>query len=284
MTVATVLTRVRDILQDEPWSSTIGGAYTAGGTTLTIAAWDELVEGDVLDFQDDGTYEQFLVTADPTNSTVAVAGGYDGTTNANHSNGARFYKSPRFRSNQLVQAISHIVDTRLWPDLWIVSSTTITPSPATTLLYDLPSDFRGFLNDAQYLVQAKPGAIEDVMYNFGTVQQVPVAISASGWALRVKQWRRTDADATLLYRAKVTTTNMTSVMEPVIALGVAAYVIQTESLEKADRFDEDDRTGRMRRNARDAWQMFEAEKKVQAKLLSDVYGKPANRFKIRPFG
>lgn len=284
MTVATVLAKVRDILQDEPWSSTIGAGYTAGGASLTISAYTELVQGDVLDFQDDATYDLFLVTTSPSSSTVAVVGGYDGTTNANHSNGARFYKSPRYRSNQLVQGISHIVDNRLWPELWIPSSTSITPNPSATNLYDLPTDFLGFLNDREYLVQTATGGIEDVVYNYGQVRQVPTSIASSGWALRVTNWQRIDTNATLLYRAKVTTTNMTSVMEPPIAYGVAAYVLQTETIEKADRFDEDDRTGRMRRNARDIWQQFEQEKRTVAKFLSDNYGKPAVRFKKRVFG
>lgn len=285
MTVATALALVRDMLQDEPWSSTIGASYTAGGTTLTISEWEELVEGDVLDFQDDGTYEQFLVTTTPASSTVSVAGGYDGTSNQNHSNGARFYKSPRFRSNQVVQAITHVTNTRLWPELFIPSTSTVTPgNPPTTVLYDLPTDFLGVLNDDQYLVQPATGSIEDVRYNYGNVVQVPSSISSSTWALRVTRWERLDVDATLFYRAKVTTSNMTTVMEPVIALGAAAYLLSTEMAEKADRFDEDDRSGRIRRNAATLWSQFEQEKHVIAKQLSDVYGKPPVRHKRRRFG
>ena len=286
MTVATTLALVRDILQDEPWSATIGSGYTAGGTSLTVSLlYDELVEGDVLDFQDDGTYEQFLVTATPSTSAVSVAGAYDGTTNQNHSSGARFYKNPRFRSNQIAQAIAHVVNTRLWPELFIVSTTTITPgNPVTTRLYDLPTDFLGVLNDDEYLVQVATGSLEDVRYNYGNVVQVPTSISTSTWALRVTRWARVDVDATLFYRAKVTTSNMTSVMEPVIAWGAAAYLLTTEMSEKADRFDEDDRSGRIRRNATTLWQNFEAEKRVIAKQLSDVYGKPPVRHKRRRFG
>ena len=286
MTVATAVALVRDILQDEPWSGTIGSGYTAGGTTLTVSLlYEELVEGDTLDFQDDGSYEQFLVTATPSTSSVSVAGGYDGTTNANHSNGARFYKNPRFRSNQIVQAITHVTNTRLWPELFVVSTSTVTPgNPPTTKLYDLPTDFIALLNDDQYLIQAATGSIEDVRYNYGQVVQVPAAIASSTWALRVIHWERLDVDATLFYRAKVTTANMTSVMEPVIAWGAAAYLLTTEMAEKSDRFDEDDRSGRIRRNATTLWNQFEAEKRVIAKQLSDVYGMSPARFKRRRFG
>jgi len=286
MTVATTLALVRDILNDEPWSDTINGAYTAAGTTLTITDFEELVRGDRLDFQDDGTYDLFIVDATPSGSTVTVGIGYDGATNANHSNGARYYKSPRYASKDLVAAMAHVVNTRLWPDLWILNptATTYTPSPSTTNLYDLPADFMAFLNDTQYLSQPAAGSIEDVVYSYGQVVKVPAGISASGLALRVTHWQRIDTDATLNYRGKVTTSNMTSAMEPVIALGTAAYVLGTESAEKADRMDEDDRPGRMLRTSRQLWQQFDLEKQKVAKTLSDLHGKPPIRFKKRRFG
>ena len=284
MTIATTLALVRDILNDEPWSDTINASYTAAAMTITITDFAELVRGDTLDFQDDATYDLFIVDATPTTSTVTVGIGYDGATNANHANAARYYKSPRYASKNIVAALTHVINTRLWPDLWILSTATLTPAITTTNLYDLPSDFLAFLNDNQYLYQAATGGIEDVVYSYGQLVQVPAAISASGWALRVRNWRRTDVAATLFYRAKVTTANMTSGMEPVIALGTAAYLLTTESGEKADRFDEDDRPGRMLRSARELWRQFDSEKQKLAKTLTDTYGKPPVRFKKRRFG
>lgn len=284
MSVATVLAKVRNILSDEPWSDTINAAYTAPATTFTITDFAELVRGDTLDFQDDGTYDLFIVDATPSSSTVTVGIGYDGATNASHSNGARYYKSPRWPSKNIVDAMAHVVDTWLWPELWVLATTTYTPSPSTTNLYDLPSGFLTFLNDRQYLSQPSAGSIEDILYSFGTVVQVPSSVSATGWALRVTKWQRIDTDATLYYRTKVTTTNMTAAMEPVIAYGTAAYLLRAESIEKTDRFDEDDRSGRMLRTARSAEEQFEFEKQKIAKTLSDTYGKPPVRFLKRPYG
>lgn len=275
MTIATTLALIRDILSDEPWSSTIGGAYTAGGATLTISDYTGLVQGERLDFQDDATYETFRITTTPTSSTVAISHSYDGTTNANHSNGARFYKNPRFASNQIVNAITHVVDTRLFPHVWAVTSTTITPSPSTTNLYDLPAAFEWPIS----VSQAATGSIEDLRsVPYSVLGTVPSGISATNKALRITAWPRQDTDATLFYAAKATTTTMTAAMEPVIALGVASYLLRTESGEKADRFDEDDRPGRQLRTARQLDADFQLERqRLRAQLLRQ-YGPPPKQF------
>lgn len=277
MTVATTITAIREIVQDEPWEAPISGAYTAGGTSLTIATYyTGLVEGDILDFAYDGTYEQFRVIPTPSSSTVAVKIAHNGTTNANHASGAYFVKNPRFGTQQIVNAITHIVGTRLWPDLWVPTTTTITPNPTVTNIYDLPSDYESFIS----LVQTATGTIEDIVY-VNTVQElldVPTGISSTLKALRITGWPRDDVNATLTYRAKPTTTNMTSAMEPVIALGVAAYLLRTEAGEKADRFDEDDRPGRMLRSAQALERQFQFEKQqVRAQLLQQ-WG-PVRRFR-----
>lgn len=266
MTVATVLALARDILSDEPWSDTINSAYTAAGTTLTITDYAELVRGNTLDFQDDGTYDLFIVDATPSSSTVAVGIGYDGATNANHANGARYYKNPRYPSKNIVAALTHVINTRLWPDVWVPTVASITPTPTTSNIYDLPADYESFIS----LMQVTSGAIEDLAYvtKVEELLSVPSAISSTLKALRVLEWVRNDVSATLTYRAKVSTSNMTSAMEPVIALGTAAYLLSLESGTKADRSDEDDRVGRMLRTANQLWTQFEEEKgRLRAQLL-----------------
>jgi hypothetical protein len=276
MTVATVVALARDILSDEPWSDTINASYTAPATTFTITDYAELVRGDKLDFQDDGTYDLFIVDATPSSSTVTVGISYDGATNASHANGARYYKSPRYPSKDIVAAITHVVNTRLWPEVWVPTVTTLTPSPLTTNIYDLPSDYESFIS----LVQVTSGAIEDLSYvtKIEEMLSVPAAISSTLKALRVPDWVRDDVGATLTYRARVSTTNMTSAMEPTIALGAAAYILGLEAGTKSDRVDEDDRSGRMLRSYRELWAQFEQEKsKLRAQLLQQ-WG-PIRRFR-----
>ena len=217
-------------------------SYTAPATSFTITDFAELVRGDTLDFQDDGTYDLFIVDATPTNSTVTVGISYDGATNANHANAARYYKSPRYPSKNIVAALTHVVNTRLWPELWVVLDLVHHGGPDDHEPVRPATDFLATLNDKEYLYQAASGSIEDVLYSYGTVRQVPTSVSTSGWAHAGDEVARVDVNATLFYRAKVTTSNMTSMMEPVIAVGTAAYLLSTEAAEKSDRFDEDDRT------------------------------------------
>lgn len=258
MTLATVVTDVRRIVQDEPWESVLTGSYTAPATTLTIATFADLERGFVLDFSEDGTLEQFRVSAEPSSSTVSVKPAHNNTTNSNHANGAVFSVNPRYGSDQISKAITHIVNTRLWPDLWIVVDSSITPTPTTTNIYDLPADYEDIIE----LVQVGTGSIEDLVLVpiEREIRIAPDAVSASNKALRITRWPRTDANATLWYRTRVTTANMTAEMEPVIALGTAAYLLRTETQEKLDRPDEDDRPGRMQRAARDLERLFEEEK------------------------
>lgn len=273
MTVATVITDVRRMVQDEPWEDYLGGAYTAGGATVTVTTYTMWEAGDRMDFpgvDSSGSYEEMRVKTTPSSTTVSVKTGHNDTTNQNHANGAVILKNPRFGTDQIAKAITHVVNTRLWPDIWVVATSSITPSPGTTVIYDLPSDYESFIS----LAQVASGALEDLTYARGLTElrNVPTAVSATNKALRVPNWPRVDVAATLFYRARVTTTSMTSEMEPLIALGAAAYLLTTEAHEKADRIDQDDNTLRMVRNARELERAFDQEKRRLKAALMPQWG------------
>lgn len=65
-----------------PRTTTLGGAYTSTGTTLTVADTTGLSVGDVLEVDS----ERFLVTTINNANTVTVTYAFEGTTNANHNN------------------------------------------------------------------------------------------------------------------------------------------------------------------------------------------------------
>lgn len=65
-----------------PRTTTLGGAYTSTGTTLTVSDSTGITVGDVLEVDS----ERFLVTAINNATTVTVTYAFEGTTNANHSN------------------------------------------------------------------------------------------------------------------------------------------------------------------------------------------------------
>lgn len=268
MAIADVIADVRRLVQDEPWADQLSAAYTAAGATVSVDNPVEWEQGDVMDFPGvatNGSYEQMQVTEDDiTANPIDVRIGWNDTTNQNHADNAVVLKNPRYGTDQVAKAIDHTVETRLWPDLWVVSTTTITPSTSTNI-YDLPADYEDFVQ----LVQLRSGAVEDLVHiQAKELWHVPTAISATNKALRVVHWPRLTVDATLFYRTQVTTTNMTSEMEPIIALGTAAHLVRLESLEKSDRADEDDRPGRFLRTSRELERMFDEEKqKLRAQLM-----------------
>ncbi len=285
MAISDVLTHVRRLVSDEPWQDTLSGAYTAAGTSVSFTIVSGWEFGDVLDFpgaSSGGSYEQMKIkdtTATQANP-VSDSIGHNDTTNQNHASGAVVLKNHRNATDQIVKAATHVVDTLLYPDLWVVSTSTITPSVSTTNVYDTASDFIDVLDYKTGLVQTATGSIEDLTYSpYQLMDTVPTAISATNRAIRVTNWSRTDVTATFFYKAKVTTTNMTSTMEPVIALGTAWYLLKAEALEKNDRFDEDDRPGRMQRLTRELERDFNNEKRRVRQQLLKQYGPPARRFR-----
>lgn len=266
MPVADIITHVRRMVQDEPFQDQLSAAYTVAATTVSVdnpTAWEF---GDVMDFPtlSSGSYEQMRVfeqniTANP----IDVQIGHNDTTNVAHADNAIVLKSPRYGTDQIVKAITHVVDTRLWPELFAVTSTNITPAPTTTVLYDVPSGFLDVVSYRYGLQQVASGSIEDLVYTGYEIVTVPTSIASTNQALRVTSWARIDADATFWYRAKLTTSNMLAADEPIIAYAVAAQLLADEIHEKSDRFDEDDRVGRMLRSLRD-----ERQRELKIKLRS----------------
>lgn len=123
---ATLVQQVRYVLQDTPAVDNITAGYTAAGTSLTVADATLYNKGDILEFVADG--DTFLVDSGAsTTITMKAAGlGWDGSTNANHANGAAFYIRPAYPYLKIVEAIdANILD--LWPYAWKSVTDTITP-------------------------------------------------------------------------------------------------------------------------------------------------------------
>lgn len=265
MALTDVIAEVRRLVQDEPWEDYLSSSYSIGGTQVSVvkpASWEE---GDTMDF-DDATFEQFRVKADGTTNPLSIKFGHNGTTNANHASGATVLKNPTYGSDQISKAATHIIDTKLWPDVWVVAETTITPNP-TSVIYDLPADYEDFVA----MSQVSYSTIEDLDL-MGPVREllnVPTAVSASNKALRILGWPRMDVAATLFYRTRVTVTNLPDAMETMVALGTASYLKRTEMVSKDDRPDQDDRPGRMYRSGRELERLFiEERRSIRSQLMA----------------
>jgi hypothetical protein len=273
MALSDVITHVRRIVQDEPWEDFLTAGYTAAQTSVTVNSPTSWEEGDIMDFSSDPSgasppvYEQMRVKADATVNPVSIKFAHNDTTNLNHANGIAMLKNPRYGSDQISRMVIHVINSQLWPDVFVVLNTTLTPS-VVTAIYDLPADYEDFVTIAQMAA----GNIEDIRYlnRVDELLNVPTAISASNKALRIwGAWPRLDVNGTLFYRAKVTFTTMTADMEPMIAYGTSIALLRAEMQEKNDRSDEDDRVGRAYRSLRDLQRAFDDEKqRMRAELMN----------------
>lgn len=273
MSVATVTTAVRRWVQDEPWEDYLSAPYTAGQTILSVeqpTAWEE---GDILDFADG---EQMRVKTTPTANPLAVKYAHNDTTNANHASGDVALKGPRYGTHEITSAITHVTENWLFPDVFVAREATLVPS-SSTVIYELPSDFEDVIS----IVQTASGTVDDVLWvtDYRVLPPVDAAHATSRKALRVASWPRNDANATLVYAARPSTSTMTTDMEPVIALGVAAMLLKAEALEVSERApDEDDRPFRHIRTARELERAFQEEKRRLRSRLLAQYGGPGRRF------
>lgn len=271
MALVDVVTHVRRLVQDEPWEDFLTSAYTAGAGTVDVNSPTSWEEGDVMDFYTDpsGTpaYEQMRVRADAAANPVSVKVAHNDTVNLSHADDTPMLKSPRYGSDQIAKMATHVINTQLWPDIFVVRDVSITPSVATAI-YDLPADYEDFVT----IAQVAAGPIEDIRYinRVDELLNVPSAISATNKALRIwGGWPRIDVNGTLFYRARVIPSTLSADMEPMVAYGTAVNLLRSEMQEKNDRPDEDDRVGRAYRSLRDLQRAYEEERqRLKAALMT----------------
>lgn len=129
-----------------PTTVTLNGNYTAGGTSLTFtdgsvnaSATSAMLPGKVIAVD----LELFLITGVPTGGSVAVSGGYLGSTNVNHTSGVLAYVNPEFTDFDILTAINNDLDDLCSPEngLYKLNSLEITYNPVITQ-YDL-TDING---------------------------------------------------------------------------------------------------------------------------------------------
>lgn len=92
---------------------TLNGNITAGATSLTfsdgsVSSYNtaSVIPGQLLAID----LELFLVTGSPVGGVVSVSPGYNGSAQANHTNGALIYVNPRYSDFDILTAINHDLD------------------------------------------------------------------------------------------------------------------------------------------------------------------------------
>ena len=138
VTVATMVKRVRRVLNDYPWQDVLTGSFASGATTTaTVADTTAWEAGEILEFQDDG--EQAVVLTITGATTMTVGRNYNSSivTPAGHASGVVIFKTPAFQYVQVKDALEETM-TSMWPYVYKKVVTTITPV-AGTHYYELPS-------------------------------------------------------------------------------------------------------------------------------------------------
>src|SRR3972149_2660165 len=141
---STLVQRIRYELGDRPWEDT--GTASSGSSTITGASTGDWVEGDIGEFITDG---DTFRTVSETGGEITATRSYWGTTGAAHGASSRILKNPRYAHVEIVNAISAVIQDKLWPLAWKKVADTITPNPTVTLWYDLAADARAIIRAIQ---------------------------------------------------------------------------------------------------------------------------------------
>lgn len=122
---ATLVQRVRNLLNDRPWETT--STTTGTGTPVAVPDGTKWAAGDIGEWTYTGTVggELFLVQSVSGNNLTVVRG-YGGTTAEAHTSGDRVTKNPTFYYRDIVEALDETLN-GLWPTVWKVVSQDVTP-------------------------------------------------------------------------------------------------------------------------------------------------------------
>ena len=141
---ATLVQRIRYELGDRPWEDT--GAAASATSTITGASTGDWVEGDIGEFVEDG---DTFRTVSETGGAITATRSYWGTAGSAHAASSRILKNPRYAYVEITNAISAVIQHKLWPLAWKRVGDTITPAPTTAVWYDLDGPALGLISVRQ---------------------------------------------------------------------------------------------------------------------------------------
>lgn len=209
-----LIQRVRNILGDRPWETTVAEAVDTSETDIDLgstATYEDFAEGDILEINDE--VWRVYTSTDAATDTITVLRAYDGSTAASHASGDRLIKNPTWSRVQIVEAIDESI-LSLWPYVWKQASDTVTPD-TTSQWYDLNANVMGITQVYQLY-----GPSDTYVGFYGAKRSykplmirrdLPAAIAASGIGIRFPHgYYHNSNTITIYYRAKLTTTIATS--------------------------------------------------------------------------
>jgi hypothetical protein len=133
---ATLISRIRRVLNDNPWQDVCTEAMDTTETDLSVADTTLWQVGDILEFSDDG--EQCLVTALFSATVLTVVRGYATTpgTGTAHNITTTVFKNPHYAIIQIEQAISEVIYD-LYPHAYKLVTYSLTPQTDGNHYYEL---------------------------------------------------------------------------------------------------------------------------------------------------
>lgn len=230
--VATMVQRVKDVLLDNPWATTITGSYTAGAATIPVVDGTRWDEGAVLEFALSGA-QYWVISVSANNLTVIP--NWNGTTSVNESSGALVYRDPTFPYFRIKSQIEDTVR-NLWPHVYKKVTASVTPVNGT-YWYNLSATALGLIAVQQLDAASK------LLYQYGHKNSrmsvgfginVPTTLAASNTGIYFPRgFFLTTTNIQVDYAAKltagITTTNYDDwsegTMADMIATGAAASLL-----------------------------------------------------------
>lgn len=232
----------RDAVQD-------AGGISNSDTSMDVEDGDNWAVGDIVAF-DDG--EEARVTAIATD-TLTITRGVNGTTAAAHSQFDEIEKNPRFRIQEIDDAIESVLHD-LWPNVWLISQGTLGAATSGKEWYtltdgDIQEVLTVFYEDDDYLT---PVPINGWRY-YG---QLPSAEFTQEQGVFLPGFGGADIGDSLYYIARVRVTAVTELLdrqEPMVANGAVYNLLGAESVARThDPGHRTDRTVQPGQDSRDS--------------------------------
>ncbi len=246
---ATVVNRVRRLLNDRPWETTSTTATTS--PTVAVPDGTQWATGDILEWSHSATGqgEQALVQSVSSNNLTVVRG-YGSVAAAAHTSGDRVIKNPTFFYDDIVESIDETLN-GLYPNAWKLITQAVTPSlTAKWIDSGLSATELDDLIDFSSAVQV--WNTDDLgtygphhMRRIRIRRNMPTGTWASGVAVRFPDgYYDTTASITLAFRGKITDTvsgsnysdldDGNSLAEAVVWLAAGRAIMKKEATHEDD--------------------------------------------------
>lgn len=248
----TLKTRVRTAVDDEPFEDVL--TNTPGtGTSVTVADTTQYAVGSILEHETNG--DQARVKSITNATTMVVKRNHNGTTASSWSTGDVILLNPEYADVEIDEAVQATVGD-LWPFVWAVDTTNITPTTPNALVYSVPSTFMDYIAGVQdATVNGVKRTYEYGMKGSGLPVRcrfnLPTTISATtkGLELPLVHVLNPAVDIVVTYARLVTTTvaggNYSDfedgVFASMIVHGAVAWLLEGREIERvADDVDQGD--------------------------------------------